>query len=265
MVMRYSHSLIFPFPFPWHSQSYYHSYRQSRSLFGLLAGYWEFESVAMTGLGVTASILGLVVITLERYFKIVHAIAHRKYYRSWMTTAGVILPWFGGTCLILFPAMGTSRIVNGRCLKLAVWPNKSMGIVSIYVSFLRLTLIHLPTARVKQSIASVCLSVCRSVASCSQTFHSVCLSVCRSFHDLQPTTIDRSQPNLVGRSSDPCKPFWITYLPYFRCQRKKCAKFRLFPTRILATANVTHRAIWLVCPSVCPSVCFHCIFEPTGR
>jgi len=28
---------------------------------------------------------------------------------------------------------------------------------------------------------------------------SVCLSVCRLFHDLQPTTIDRSQPNLVGR------------------------------------------------------------------
>jgi len=36
-----------------------------------------------------------------------------------------------------------------------------------------------------------------------------CLSVCRSFRDLQPTTIDRSQPNLVGRSPDPCKPFWI--------------------------------------------------------
>ena len=28
---------------------------------------------------------------------------------------------------------------------------------------------------------------------------SVCLDVCRSFRDLQPTTIDRSQPNLVGR------------------------------------------------------------------
>ena len=66
-------------------------------------------------------------------------------------------------------------------------------------------------------------------------------SVCRSFRDLQPTTIDRSQPNL-----DPCKPFWIPCLPYFGCQREKYAKFRLFPTRILATANVMHRAIWLV-------------------
>jgi len=33
--------------------------------------------------------IGLVVITLERYFKIVHAILHRKYYRNWMTTVGV--------------------------------------------------------------------------------------------------------------------------------------------------------------------------------
>jgi len=32
-----------------------------------------------------------------------------------------------------------------------------------------------------------------------------CLSVCRSFRDLQPTTIDRSQPNLVSR-----------YIPDFR-------------------------------------------------
>ena len=31
------------------------------------------------------------------------------------------------------------------------------------------------------------------------SFHSVCPDVCRSFRDLQPTTIDRSQPNLVGR------------------------------------------------------------------
>jgi len=31
------------------------------------------------------------------------------------------------------------------------------------------------------------------------SFHFVCLSVGRSLCDLQPTTIDRSQPNLVGR------------------------------------------------------------------
>jgi len=42
----------------------------------------------------TVEKIGLVVITLERYFKIVHAIAHRKYYRNWMTSVGVaVLRW----------------------------------------------------------------------------------------------------------------------------------------------------------------------------
>jgi len=50
---------------------------------------------------------------------------------------------------------------------------------------------------------SVRLSVCLSVASRSQRVSLIvipfCLSGCRSFRDLQPTTIDRSQPNLVSR------------------------------------------------------------------
>jgi len=94
-----------------------------------------FEAVALTVLGAAASTFGLLVITLERYFKIVHAIAHRKHYRNWMTKVGVVLPWFGGMCLVLFPGMGTTRIVNGQCLRLAVWPNEAMGMVSMRLYF----------------------------------------------------------------------------------------------------------------------------------
>jgi len=47
--------------------------------------------------------VGLVVITVERYFKVVHAVAHRKYYRDWMTKAGVALPWISGLCFFMFP------------------------------------------------------------------------------------------------------------------------------------------------------------------
>jgi len=70
------------------------------------------------------------------------------------------------------------------------------------------------------------------------SFHSVCLSVIpwpTAYHDWSITYL----------SSDPCKPFWIPYLPYFWCQRGKYAKFSPI-TCILATANVTHREIWLV-------------------
>jgi len=90
------------------------------------------DSGALSALGLTADIIGLMVITLERYFKIVHAIAHRKYYRDWMTKVGVALPWFGSICLVLFPAMGTTRIVNGGCMRFRMWPNKTMALVRLH-------------------------------------------------------------------------------------------------------------------------------------
>jgi len=86
--------------------------------------------------------------------------------------------------------------------------------------------------RVSLIVIPFCLSVWMSVG------HSATYSL--------PRLIDHNQIWSAGvyLSSDPCKSFWIPYLPYFRCQREKYAKFRLL--RILATANVTHRAIWLV-------------------
>jgi len=93
-----------------------------------------FEGAAFTALGSAAEKFGLVVITLERYFKVVHAIAHRKYFRSWRTKVGVALPWIGGARFVLFPAMGTTRIVNGRCLRFSVWPNENMAFVGLHVN-----------------------------------------------------------------------------------------------------------------------------------
>ena len=80
----------------------------------------------LASVGAVADKLGLVVITLERYVKIVHFIAHRKYCRSWMTKVAVALPWIGGTCLILFPAIATTRVVDGQCLRFHVWPHTGM-------------------------------------------------------------------------------------------------------------------------------------------
>jgi len=59
--------------------------------------------------------IGLVVITLERYFKVVHAVAHRKYYRKWMTRVGVAVPWIAGFCTFAIPAFVWTRQVPGQC------------------------------------------------------------------------------------------------------------------------------------------------------
>ena len=69
----------------------------------------------------------------------------------------------------------------------------------------------------------------------------VCLSVGHSADYSLPRLIDHNQIWSAGiyLSSDPYKPFWVPYLPYFRCQREKYAKFRLFPSERDASCHMT--------------------------
>ena len=57
-----------------------------------------------------------------------------------MAKVGVALPWIGGACVTLFPAIYTSRVVNEQCLRLNVWPNEAMAkvIFHIITFFLRI-------------------------------------------------------------------------------------------------------------------------------
>ena len=73
--------------------------------------------------------IGLVVISLERYFKIVHALVHRKYYRKWMTVVGVILPWTMGFCTFFIPVVLSTRAVPGQCPMMASWPSEGVRTV----------------------------------------------------------------------------------------------------------------------------------------
>jgi len=84
-----------------------------------------------------------------------------------------------------------------------------------------------------------CLSVCLRCVTFADSepychsilFVCVWMSVGHSATYSLPRLIDHNHIWLAGiyLSSDQCKPFWIPYLPYFRCQREKYAKFRLFP------------------------------------
>jgi len=74
--------------------------------------------------GGTASV---VVHTFDRYWKIVHPIHHRTHYRRWMLYAGLFLPWLNGAATHLLPAIGTTRIVDGRCNPAAFWPTPAMA------------------------------------------------------------------------------------------------------------------------------------------
>jgi len=82
-------------------------------------------------LGMNAWNIGLVVITLERYFKVVHAVAHRKYYKKWMTKVGVAVPWITGFCTFAIPAYVWSTPVPGQCPRTMVITDKVGAMVSL--------------------------------------------------------------------------------------------------------------------------------------
>ena len=77
-------------------------------------------------LGLNGGTASVVIHTLDRYWKIVHAIHYRKYYRRWMLYVGLLLPWLNGLAVHLLPAIGTTRIVNGTCYPISFWPQPHM-------------------------------------------------------------------------------------------------------------------------------------------
>jgi len=75
------------------------------------------ENDTITASALYSAVYGLVVITVERYVKIVHPVAHRNHYRRWMTYVGVATPWLIGLITSALPSMTTAHFVDGTCRK----------------------------------------------------------------------------------------------------------------------------------------------------
>jgi hypothetical protein len=78
---------------------------------------WFFDNTTFLGAAMNASKFSLVVITLERYFKVVHSVKYRNKLRPWMIKLGIIVPWLDGLFLVIFPISLTSYVVDGVCRK----------------------------------------------------------------------------------------------------------------------------------------------------
>jgi 7 transmembrane receptor (rhodopsin family) len=69
-----------------------------------------------------SAIFGLVLITLERYVKIVHPISHRNHFRPWMVKLGIALSWLNGLIVYMTPLWTVLTIdAHGRCIQ--IWPS----------------------------------------------------------------------------------------------------------------------------------------------
>jgi hypothetical protein len=88
----------------------------SAPTFGSRLRCWLFDNQNVLFTSVFASQAGLVIITIERYLKLVHPIFHRNRFRPWMIKAGVILPWLNGILVSFIPSMAMTQIINGVCM-----------------------------------------------------------------------------------------------------------------------------------------------------
>lgn len=111
-----------------------------------LYGYWDLmycrliDSAQFVTSCLHASTTSLVIMTLERYAKIIHPVWHKNNYRRWMTRLGVIVPWIYGF-VITFPiTWATSFVEGGLCRAVAAWPStfsrKAYGISTILWKYL---------------------------------------------------------------------------------------------------------------------------------
>lgn len=99
-------------------------------------------------LGMTVGKIGLVVITLERYFKIEHPGAYRKYYREWTTALAVAIPWISGFCTFGIPALASMKEVPGQCPRQRL-PSKQAQMVSNLYNTVCVGITHGMTQQVK--------------------------------------------------------------------------------------------------------------------
>ena len=94
---------------------------------------YMFDSAAVESPPTFGSVSCLVIITLERYVKIVHPVSHRKYFRKWMLHVGVAIPWINGFLTGFLPDVITTRFENGECT-VWIWPSvKFMYVVQFFL------------------------------------------------------------------------------------------------------------------------------------
>lgn len=113
-----------------------------------LTGMWGYlvcqliTSEVFIWIGLLASVTSMVMITLERYAKLVHPVSHKKYFRKWMIYAGVVISWTSGFLQSFPVSWFTTDISQGQCLESSVWP--SVLTQKIYTAWYLLLTFALP-------------------------------------------------------------------------------------------------------------------------
>lgn len=76
------------------------------------------QSQQLVWIGLNSSDINLVIITIERYIKIVHSIWHKTHFKIWMAYIGCALSWLSGILTFISGLVGV-YLSDGQCLTTA--------------------------------------------------------------------------------------------------------------------------------------------------
>jgi len=70
------------------------------------------------------SVLNLVIITVDRYLRVVYPIWSKKHLNKWSTYCGVAFPWFGAIIFNMSVTFETSAVIDGVCHGYIIWKDR---------------------------------------------------------------------------------------------------------------------------------------------
>jgi hypothetical protein len=86
-------------------------------------------------LGLCSSVVNLVVITLERYVKVVHSVWHKIHFKRWMAYFGCAFSWASGFLGTILPYLLTTYTYDGQCMALVRFSSRSGELIYIWFNY----------------------------------------------------------------------------------------------------------------------------------
>jgi hypothetical protein len=87
-------------------------------------------------IGLNSSVISLVVVTLERYIKVVHPVWHKNHFEKWMVYIGCAFPWVSGIIGNFFPYLFGTYVSDGQCMPAMQFPSQSGQLAYIWFTYL---------------------------------------------------------------------------------------------------------------------------------
>ena len=107
-------------------------------------GYWLCMILLSENIlwaSITASVINLMSITVERYLKVVHPSWSTKWIRKWVEWSAVAFAWIAGTVYNMTLVLLTSNVVDGVCYSYVFWKSRLAAIVHGIWNFISLNVV----------------------------------------------------------------------------------------------------------------------------